>query len=1127
MPVPARHSEPRSLKRRKLSHGDASGDENTAERESGFNEGSKLSTPVEYSKPSHQSNFKPKSTSLPTGGINKLSVLALQIKELGTELKPKYDNLRTKWIDVVNKLETIVKQTPQRPPVTAAEVLKSFRKKGINIPFPKPSPTKETNYKFEFTPPSQIIVQGALADELSIKGDKSIDLKVVLPETALQEKDYLNNRAFHKGTYYLACIASEIKDKASSEFDLSFSHADDLDLLPILVLVPKGAQLANFRFQISFGFSSKTIPLEKTFPTKNCLRQSPTNGGLAALADQPATPFYNSCLRSAASVVEYHNTLKLARSPAFDDACRIGQTWLRQRGFSSSITNGGFGYSEWAQMCALLLRGGGHRGSPIFSKQYSSLQFFKAMLKVLAGRDLKTPLVVGSISVDIPRSVLPVLYDAGTGVNILFKLSPWSYESLRHHAQMSLMAVNGRVLDNFESVFVLRVAEPLLQFDEVFSLRIPTEKVNTTLERQHNLHKLHSMLVRGLGDRVSLVDFKLPAERSWALKQDSSSGDDYILEICLLTKTENVARLVDRGPSAEEPDEAAEFQKFWGEMAERRRFKDGSITESLVWTPGSPVTLQIIRHLVSLHFGLRPSSVSLSSSDLEIAILSDDASVGAKDAYRLINNAYQSLASTLHGLEDLPLPIRSISPTGAALRSSTTGHPLLPSFTEPIDILVQFDSSTRWPDSLPAIQHTKIAFLLKLAELLSASGSHLDTRVGLENTDSATNGHFNTSFLDIIYPAPAAELSPICFRARIYHDREEHLLQAALTDKSLHGSMRDSVTTALAAYKRQYIAAPAHTTAIRNLCTRFPALSGTIRLIKKWTSSHLLLHHLPEEILEVVAAHIFLNSAPWAQPGSSTTAFLRCLQLLSRWDFATTPLIADLSLSQDMTSDQLTEVKMRFQAWRKLDPGFNTIVWFVGTSVDSTGTVWTQGSRPERVVAGRVRALASAAVETLRSNETSPEEKDWSGLFVSPLEDFDFRIYLKPSILKHRPAGRSRSRRERDEGQYKNLQLSRSLDIDSIGHDTVRLFVEDLEATFGNSALFFHDSHGGDVITGLWKPAVLGRKQWRVRLGWSSLPVAPAEDDDEKAQCVIHKQAILAEMSTLGEGIVKQIKVKV
>lgn len=763
------------------------------------------------------------------------------------------------------------------------------------------------------------------------------------------------------------------------------------------------------------------------------------------------------------------------------------------------------------------------------------------MLQILAVRDLRDPWVIGDAKIDIPRSDVPVMYDAMNGFNVLYKMTPWSYERLRHHAQLSLTALNTKHQDNFESIFLFKVADAFLHYDQVLSLNIPGKAFDTTADRVRYLQRLYSVISRGLGDRVNLINFSFPEAQSWPLKQDQgASTTDIQLEIGLLTNADNVTRLVDHGPSADEQQEAAEFRKFWGEKAELRRFKDGSISESLVWLPGTPVTLQIIKHLVLQHFKLLPSSVALRSRDLLSDLLEEADSVATKDAFRLINNAYQTLTSTLHGLQGLPLPIRSISPADAALRSSTVDNPLIPPASKPIDILIQFDSSARWPDSLPAIQHTKIAFLLKVSELLAASDQTLTTRIGLENTAKAASGHFNTSFLDIIYPSGGAGIAPMCFRARILHDRESHLLQTALSDKTLHGSVRDSISAALTVYKRVFLASPIHTTTIRTLCTRFPPLSGTIRLLKKWISSHRLLDHIPPEILEILAAQTFLQPTPWATPGSCTTAFLRCLHLLSRWDWTTAPLVVDLSLGQEMSSQQVDVIKTRFQAWRKLDPSFNNVVWCVGTNLDETGTVWTGNARVERVVASRVRALAGAAIDRLRSHEDGPEADSWDGLFVSELENYDFVIRLKGSVT-----GKARRKRRRssageaadDVVEYKNLQIGEALDVDSIGFDAVQLYLEDLKSVFGPTALFFHDGSAAGtntVIAGLWRPAVKGDKEWRVRLGWSSVPIPtkPGDDDGgggdddaaERVMCRFNSDAVLAEMAALGEGLVKEIK---
>ncbi|EXJ95689.1 hypothetical protein A1O1_00812 [Capronia coronata CBS 617.96] len=1139
MSVTGKPSEAHSPKRRKLSHSREKSDIDTSKSSGNANgfaqDSSPSGTGLQQQDAARDGRTKRpvanSTTVLPTGGLNKSSVLALQVADLNKEVTPNYARLRPKWTGILNNLEATIKQLPPRPPVTAVDALKQFKKQEIRIPFPEPQPSKETHYKFEFKSPQHLIVGGALPLELSVKGENVVELTAVMPEGLLQEKDYLNARAPHKAAFYLACIASAIKEKHGADLDVSFSYLCDVDLLPIVELVPRDSAESKFTFRIAVGFPDASIPVAKTLPTKNCLRHGTSDE--SGNSDQP-TPFYNSAIRSAALVKAFDDLIQKTRSPAFDDACRIGQIWLRQRGFSSSARSGGFGWREWCFMCALFLSGGGHRGHPLFSKQYSSLQFFKAVLQILAGRDLRDPMVLNTASLEIPRSEYPVLFDGKTGVNVLYKMSPWSYQSLRHHAQISLATVNSRNDDSYDTTFSSNVATAVLQYDELFSVKIPAAMCKTATEERDFLLRMHATLVRGLGDRASLVDFKLPQRSKWSLNQTADVKDkgDYELEVALLTNPDNVGRLVDHGPEADEQDEAADFRKFWGEKAELRRFRDGTISESLVWAPGSPVTLQIITYLATLHFRLPPSSVSAVGQDLEVNILETGSSMSAKDAFRIIGSTFQTLTSTLHGLDNLPLPIRSIFPADPGLRSSSVGHPLLSQSTRPLNMIIEFESSTRWPDSLPAIQYTKIAFLLKLAELLTAKNTDLETRVGLENTESAVTGRFNTSFLDIIYPSPGPGLSPICFRARIHHDREEHLLQTALVDKSLHGSVRDSLTTALATHRRDFLAQPMHTTAIRNLCTRFPPLSATIRLFKKWVSSHLLLQHIPEEIMEIIAAHVHVHPAPWSTPGSSTTAFLRCLHLLSRWDWASAPLIVDLSLAQDMAASQLSEITRRFQAWRKLDPSMNNVVWFVGTNLDTTGTVWTQGSRPPRVVAGRLTALARAAVDVVVRKATQMDDSDWTGLFTSPLGDYDFLIHLKPSVLRSKAGSKSSRSAHQHSGssgavsEFKNLQVHETLDTAAIGHDPVELFVRDLEHAFGSTALFFHDQHGGRVIAGLWRPSVLGTKEWRVRLGWSSVPVAGDDQEDGKDVCVLNKDGILAEIAMLGEGMVKDITVR-
>ncbi|RMZ89054.1 hypothetical protein DV736_g3698, partial [Chaetothyriales sp. CBS 134916] len=666
-------------------------------------------------------------------------------------------------------------------------------------------------------------------------------------------------------------------------------------------------------------------------------------------------------------------------------------------------------------------------------------------------------------------------------------------------------------------------ADPLLQYDEVFSVTL--QDLNTkTGHPQKNVQKLYTLLKQGLGNRITLLDLRYspPAERPASADLQAVKKDDWEVEVSLLLNPETASRLVDHGPSADDQEASKEFRAFWGEKAELRRFRDGSISESLVWSAGEPVTLQIFSHLVSRHFKQSPSLVILKTQRLEDNLLPQRTDLSSVEAFKHLNNQFQKLSSLLHQLEGLPLPVRSISPVDPALRSSVIRNPLDPLAAAPINVLIQFDSSTRWPDSLPAIQYTKIAFLSKLAELMSSSDSSLEMRVGLENTSTSSSGYLNTSFLDINYPPLSHTLAPICFRLRIYHDRELHLLQTALADKSLHGSIRDQFTSALAIQKQHYLAAPLHSTTIQNLTTKFRALSTTIRLLKKWASSHLLSRLLPEEILETIAAHIFLHPRPWSTPSSASTAFYRCIWLLARWDWAAEPLIVDLSFSQDMSAKQRDDLRTRFQAWRKLDPNMNKVAWFIGTNIDETGVVWTTNARPEKVTAARVSSLAGACMEIVTRMGTDMREVDIESLFRTPIEHFDFLLHLTRAVTK----GNGTNKGKAVNTTYKNLQITNDLELDKIGFDPVELYLRDLEKAFGNVALFFYGTQGeGKVIAGLWRPNALGKKEWRVRIGFSTLPLREKEQqgEEEKTIGAFNGEAVLSEMAMIGEGIVKKV----
>ena len=200
-----------------------------------------------------------------------------------------------------------------------------------------------------------------------------------------------------------------------------------------------------------------------------------------------------------------------------------------------------------------------------------------------------------------------------------------------------------------------------------------------------------------------------------------------------------VDRVVDHGPSAENKQAAATFRQFWGEKAELRRFKDGSILESLIWTnegQGRSILQQVIAHSIRRHLGSEIAE-SIEFLDRDLAFMS----APLVSALRLSNTqpsawqAFEQIQGLIRSLEGLPLIVRQLSlASSGSLNTSCWvdggDHTIS---KRPMDIVLQFEGSARWPDDISAIQKTKVAFLLKLGELLEEADDSLETQLGLEN----------------------------------------------------------------------------------------------------------------------------------------------------------------------------------------------------------------------------------------------------------------------------------------------------------------------------------------------------------------------------------------------------------
>ena len=629
-----------------------------------------------------------------------------QIEEILRKAQPSYEKRMSKINVTLQTLKQIIEHLPDQEPLTVSEAEEVLLKEhNVRIPFPDPRPSRDSRYTLLYAKPTNVNVTGSYSRQTSLKtsGQLTIDLVVTMPSKIFQENDYLNYRYFYKRAYYLSRIAVGLRVSKSAQLHVEYALQNDNHLQPIIIIRPHPCgQLGEFapskcQIKILLAVDGNLFPAAKTIPDRACLR-SPSD---SQNAKNKPTPFYNATIRSESCSLRYLGLLHRAscHSQGFKHACVLGSIWLRQRGFGAGLTCGGFGPFEWACIVALLMQGGGPHDRPILSKKYDRFQIFKATLEYLSVKNLsETSVSIGRGTFEVVGNEVPMLLDGAAGINILFKMTPWSYALLRHEVTCTLKLLNDPYTPHVDACFNTKINEPLQRFDFVATFSAGQSSIKATSSPTLDAHDsftqmcflAHQILKRALGDRAALIHLRSRTPSSWPIDTLASSPatmEGLLIE--LLLNPQHINRAVDRGPSADEKELAASFRGFWGNKAELRRFNDGSIRESLTWSSTSKQSIleQILIYALGNHLGCEAADSLLMLADSfnrEPFGVSNDIPVLRQP----IMTAYEVLEKQLRALENTPLQIRSICPANTKLLSrspSLTGEdePPLQSIVSP------------------------------------------------------------------------------------------------------------------------------------------------------------------------------------------------------------------------------------------------------------------------------------------------------------------------------------------------------------------------------------------------------------------------------------------------------------
>ncbi|KAJ3123065.1 hypothetical protein HK098_002248 [Nowakowskiella sp. JEL0407] len=1176
-----------------------------------------------------------------TASLYKSNLFKMQLDELLLESSPFLNPESAKSTFPVEKfLHSLKACLDSIEPVTNLNVkdaLKLCKDKSVVMPLSSKIPD-DVMYTLGFDKPENVVVVGSflLKTVAKSRGGMNVDLAIMMPS----EKDHMNNRYFHKRAFYLAMLAATLRD-SKLNVDVEFQAFQGDLRKSVIVLHSKGDggatdfSKSGFRIRLLPAVSPSIFPTNRLAPSKNNIRTSDP----AKNATLPPTPVYNTLILQDMCFVPHLNYLhsQLSNSTEFRDACIIAKNWLNQRGMYSpvkltkiepksmkrkredketkseecgrdGVVFNGFLFS---MVMAYLLNVpvDSKTGKKKLMKNFSSYQMFKLTLEFLATNDFDAnPIVMTpdgkflsdpEYSEEIFKGNFEVLMiDPSGRVNLAAGMSRSVLDEIQYEARLSSTLLNDTKSDNFSALFLQKIDNPLLRFDNVFRVVLPNTSPSSVIpgalldfpsSEEHLRTFIPSLLKKGLSSRCNLITVSSLPKSSWACNYDiSEHSQSSILFIQLILDPQASLRVVEHGPQTDvsTPEAVKQFRELWGPKAELRRFRDGTIRESVVFDddvqsgPGSSsienrsvIVARMVGYLLERHvWGINSSSIvhwvgevgkvlkehdTIAALNLLAEGFSDDAeklgmarsAMLGGETFQQIIDSFEKFARELKNLEDLPLGIISVIPCCSALRYSSVFLPqpahrvteheedfddeIEEDSQKPIrlrDVLevnIEFEGSASWPDELEAIAKMKMAFLIRISKEIAKHMPGYKTQIINKPNDCA---------IDI---TPKVGYT---YRCRIFHEREGMLYQRkiiqskVMSNGTVNGTFApqqsgnvEILKSRFAAYTRQFEHIPTHTARIQRLCQIHPHLSLSIRLFKRWLSSHMLLSrsHISEEVAETIAVAVYINSTQfgWSSPANGECGFIRCLWILKDWEWEFRPLFVALneaardngtpedpvvSGANTETASLLEKAEKVYETIKK--DGFEGM--FIVTDLDVDGKWWNQREKLTVQIKKTVRGLAKSALKCLEGIMSPPSTTEKSvvsstllRLFVTPMSHYDVLIKLSPLLCPRygqailfdpRVFPVPEKPRTQKVRKYKNLPRMPKKSLDAFdsdndedgeinpivyaklrkvlleGFDPVSRYVQELEKIFGQIADIFVDECGGTVIGVIFNRKQLG-----------------------------------------------------
>ncbi|KAL3230709.1 U3 small nucleolar RNA-associated protein 22 [Nakaseomyces bracarensis] len=1132
-----------------------------------------------------------------TAELFKSNIFKLQIDELLNQVKLNEKHI-LKMEKVLHKFYDMIQQIPDWEEKTLVEAEAFFENKIVSIPFVDPKPNaSSTHYKFNFIKPDVDLI-GSFALKMGIYQPQgsNVDVLLTMPKEMFEKKDFLNFRCLHKRSVYLAYFTHHLsllikKNKLDHFMALKYTHLNSDPLLPMLTVtctknsngISDEYNFYKTKFSINFivGFPNGLFDPKKLLPNKNCIRVA--NSG--DVEELPATPLYNFSVLSSTTFSTYlkflyHNKKQTA---AFKDAAILGKIWLQQRNFSSNSAQsgclGGFGSFEFCILMAALLQGGGVNSNKILLHGFSSYQLFQGTIKYLATMDLCNDghlQFSSDISTDGGHKhskyveegfQTPTIFDKSRKVNILTKMTVNSYKILKQYAQETLKMLNNVVQDQFANIFLVNINKiDQIKYDLCYDIKLDSdpnlaskfgsmEKIKFITFENFLANKVASILKFALADRVKFMEIELIGRKTEfpiTKRKVYANSDGYNFEsirVKLIVDPEESEKLVTKGPahSQEATSEAIIFKNFWGRKSSLRRFKNGEITHCCIWSPSAnaPIVSSIIDYAIRAHISENAKVVSEGTKKLHKCLplpnlpSSSATSIQNMTSFFNLKSSFDELYKIMFQMQ-LPLSIKSILPVGSAFRYTSLCHPVPYAYSNPDflqEVILEFETSPKWPDEIVALEKAKTAFLLKIYDNLMEN--HSPEYKAFFSRDESIPNNLDITTLNVLTPEGYG------FKFRVLSERDEILYLRAISNA--RNELKPALEQTFLKFTAKYQASIRHTRTIENISHAYPLYSPVVRLFKKWLDKHLLLGHLNDELIELIAIKPFVDPAPYNTPGSLENGFLKVLKFLSQWNWKDEPLILDLvkpdsglnesqvsesndeisastlkKLSDKLTLQQYKTIQSNFTNIRNGDPNGIHLQYFIASKNDPSGILYSSGI--PLPIATRLTALAKIATNIISTHGLNKQTIDL--LFTPGLKDYDFVVQLKtPTSLKT-------SSGVIDHSEFKNIAnescsaFPEELDDLSEKMDPTFQLVKYLNLKYSNSIIFSSHRYVGvnggkngdcNVITGLIKPMFKKQNKFRVGMDCNVKP-------NDQENVILNKEAIFHEIAAFGNELITKFE---